>query len=375
MTVYKYFLKSAIKHKWIIISYTAIFFILSLITTSTVGENEQIFMEKSLKIGIVDESNSKLSKSMVDYLKSGNNITNLENNIENLKEQVFLGAVDSVVIIPKGFEKLVIDKKEAVEIILDDRHPESIQVKNEINKFLTFANATYKDDRFDLEKVNSSLKEHVEVELLETNNYNKSNRINSWFNSYFNFTGYVIIAIYIAVIGFIMLEFNDKRIKDRMKISSKKFLKFNMEIYFGQITLATLITSIFILGAIFFKGKDILEVQFSKYLLNISAFSFSILGLTFLVNNLTSSRFIINAVSTVVSLGTSLISGVMVPQAFLGEKVLGIAKFFPTYYFVKINEMNLKSFLDVKYELFMQVLFGVLFFLTGLYFSKIKQKS
>ena len=298
-----------------------------------------------------------------------------ENDIENLKEQVFLGAVDSVVIIPKEFEDLVIAKKEAVEIILDDRYPESIQVKNEINKFLTFTNATYRNGKFDLEKVNSVLKEHVEVELLETDNYKKSNSINSWLNSYFNFTGYVIIAIYVAVIGFIMLEFNDKKIKDRMKVSSKKFLRFNMEIYLGQITLAVLITSIFIFGAIFFKGKDISEVHFSKYLLNISVFSFSILGLTFLINNLTSSRFIINAVSTVVSLGTSLISGVMLPQEFLGEKVLKIAKFFPTYYFVKINDTNISSFLDVKYELFMQVLFGISFLLMGLYFSKIKQKS
>lgn len=65
----------------------------------------------------------------------------------------------------------------------------------------------------------------------------------------------------------------------------------------------------------------------------------------------------------------------MVPQQFIGEKVLNIAKFFPTYYFVRINEMDISSFLDVKYEIFMQILFAVIFLLFGIYFSKVRQKA
>ncbi len=90
---------------------------------------------------------------------------------------------------------------------------------------------------------------------------------------------------------------------------------------------------------------------------------------------MTRSRFVINGISTVASLGTAFISGVMIPQDFISEKVLTIAKFFPTYYFVKINETNINSIVDVKYEMFMQILFGISFLLMGLYFSKIKQRS
>lgn len=79
--------------------------------------------------------------------------------------------------------------------------------------------------------------------------------------------------------------------------------------------------------------------------------------------------------STVLSLGTSFMSGVMVPQEVLGENVLKIAKFFPTYYFVKINEMTVNSFLDMKYEISMQLLFAIVFLLMGLYFNKVKQKA
>ena len=87
------------------------------------------------------------------------------------------------------------------------------------------------------------------------------------------------------------------------------------------------------------------------------------------------SSDLINGISTVASLGTAFISGVFVPQEFLGAKVLAVAKFFPTYYFVTINNMKITSFGDVSYELFMQVLFGIAFLSIGLYFSRVKQRA
>ena len=134
-----------------------------------------------------------------------------------------------------------------------------------------------------------------------------------------------------------MADFTDENIDSRMKISSKKFLNFNMEMYLGQLTIAGIITIIFILGSIVLKGKYIREIEFNKYIINIIVFSFSILCLTYFINNFTKNKFIISGLSTVLSLGTSFISGVMVPQEFLGKKTLTLAKFFPTYYFVKVN--------------------------------------
>lgn len=375
MTVYKYFLKAALKHKWIILGYTAIFFLLAIIsrTEATTGKVE--FTEKGMDIAVVDRSKSDLSRSLIGYLDSNNYLMTDEEDVERLTELLFLEVLEAIVIIPEDFEKSVIDKQESIELIRDERRMESIQVTNEINKFLAFSNSTYTDGEFDLEKINTILKEEANVEVLELDNYKRNNGVNAWFKSYFNFTGYIIIAIYVSVIGLVMLEFNDKDIEDRMKVSSKKFLRFNAEIYLGQITLALLITSIFVLGAVAVKGSAIREVQFLKYILNILIFSFSILGFTFFVNNITRSRFIISAVGTVVSLGTSLISGIMVSQEYLGEGVLKIARFFPSYYFVRANENNISSFGDIRYELMMQALFGISFFLAGLYFSKIKRKA
>ena len=374
MTVYKYFIKTAIGQKWVILGYTMIFLILSILNGADTQTKEIEFMEIGLNIGIVDKSNSNLSNELIDYLGEDNIITEIKDDMEYIKEQIFLQVIDAVVLIPEDFQSKVESKEKSIQIIRDEKRMGPMQIENQINKFLVFANGSYKDGNFNLEKVKAALKEEVEVQVLQADKYSKNKGANIWFKYYFNFTSYIIIAVYVAVIGLIMTEFNSKNIQDRMKISPKKFLNFNIEIYLGQLTIGILITGIFILGSIVLKGKHIPEVDFIKYVVNISIFSFAILCFTFLINNLTTSRFVINGISTVASLGTAFISGVLVPQELLGAKVLGIAKFFPTYYFVKINETNIKSLLDVKYEISMQFLFAMAFLLMGLYFSKIQQK-
>lgn len=374
MTVFKYFIKSALRQKWVIIGYTGIFFVLSLINGANTESKEIVFMETNLNIGVVDESNSELSLGLIEYLGQKNTIRKMDNDLDYIKDEIFLEVVDAVILIPEDFQPLVQNKKKSLEIVRDDRKIGALQIENEVNKFLAFANAKYKDGKYNLTEVNNALNKEVEVELLKGANHSKSDGATIWFRYYFNFTSYIIIAIYVAVIGLIMTDFNNKDIQERMKISSKKFLKFNIEMYMGQVVVGLLITSLFVLGSIVLKGKHIGEVDFLKHVINVYVFSFAILCFTFLINNLTTSRFVINGISTVASLGTSFISGVLVPQEFLGEKVLAMAKFFPTYYFVKINEMSVNSFGQIRYELLMQVLFGIVFLTLGLYFSKTKQK-
>lgn len=374
MTVFKYFIKSALRQKWVIIGYAGIFFILSLINGANTESKEIAFMETSLNIGLVDESNSQLSLGLIQYLEGKNTMTKMDNDLDYIKDEIFLEVVDAVILIPEDFQTLVENKQRSIEIIRDDRKMGPLQIENEINKYLAFANAKYSDGRFDLSRVNTALNQEVEVELLKGPNGSKSDGATIWFRYYYNFTSYIIIAIYVAVIGLIMVDFNSKEIQDRMNISSKKFLKFNIEMYLGQVVVGLLITTSFVLGSIVLKGKHIGEVDFLKHVINVYVFSFAILCFTFLINNLTNSRFVINGISTVASLGTSFISGVLVPQEFLSEKVLAMAKFFPTYYFVRINDMSVNSLGQIRYELSMQVLFGIVFLTIGLYFSKARQK-
>lgn len=275
MMVYKYFNKITWSYKWPILIYVIIFFIIAVIF-------------------------------------SKNNIVNIKEDESYIKEQIFLEVVDAVIIIPETFDEKVIKKEEALIVYTDDRKPQAIQIQNQINKYIAFANNTYEEGQFKLEDVDSALRESVNVELVSKQAASKADSISEWFRYYFNFTGYVILAVYIAAIGLVMSDFTYSNIEMRRRLSSKTFLQFNKEIYLGQLTIAAFITFIFIMGR---------------------------------------------------------------PQELLGDKVVLVAKFFPTYYFIRANNRTINSFLDIKAELFMQLLFAVAFILLGLIFSKKTQRA
>ncbi len=366
MIVYKYFMKIVLKHKGVILAYTMMFLFLSIVNGGGADQPDTQFTQTRLEIAVVDNMNSELSRGLIGYLGENNNIIPIKEDEEYIKEQIFLQILDGVVIIPTDFDEKVKNQKEAIVLYKDERKVGSNYLDQQIEKYLVFANAIGQNGEFDLDKLGLALKEKADIEIINSHVAHQNTNMNNWFKSYYNFTSYIIIAIYVTIIGLVMMSFKDEKIENRIKVSSKKQLSFNAQIYLGQISLGAVITLIFILGSIVAKGKYIGEVDFRKYVINIMVFSFSIQCFAFLIGNLAKNRHVINGISTVVSLGVSFISGVMVPQELLSEKVLTIAKFFPSYYFVTINEKTINSLGDIRYEVLMQVMFGIVFLLLGL---------
>jgi len=100
-------------------------------------ERERIFTETRLDIGIIDKENSELSRGLRKYIESRNNIVDTKEDEDFIKEQIFLQIADGVIIIPEGFDDKVKNREEAVIIYTDERKPQSIQIHNQVNKYLS----------------------------------------------------------------------------------------------------------------------------------------------------------------------------------------------------------------------------------------------
>ena len=370
MIVYKYFIRIALRHKSIILGYGILFLFLSIVNSGSTEINDMNFIDESLKLGVIDHSKTEISRGLVDFLASKNKLVDIVEDEDYIREEIFLQTIDGAIIIPSDFQDRLMKKEEAIKLYKNDRKAGAYYLSQQIDKYLVFANASCEKGQYPVDQIKDALKEEASVELWSRDQGFRSNGASDWFAKYYNFTSYIIIAIYINVIGLIMGEFNEENLEGRLRTSSKRLLQYNREIYLGQISLGFIITSVFVLGSLLMKFRYVGEVNLFKYLINIYIFSFSILCLSFLINTISRNKHAINGLSTVLSLGTSFISGVFVSQDLLGERVLSIAKFFPTYYFVSINEKTMTSFSDIAYELIMQVSFGLGFLLLGLYFSK-----
>ena len=63
------------------------------------------------------------------------------------------------------------------------------------------------------------------------------------------------------------------------------------------------------------------------------------LALAFLIANLVSNKETLNGIVNVLALGTSFLCGAFVPMQWLPDGVLKAAHVFPSYYFIKNNEI------------------------------------
>jgi ABC-2 type transport system permease protein len=121
------------------------------------------------------------------------------------------------------------------------------------------------------------------------------------------------------------------------------------------LALFTVMTWFILVVAYFFlSGSFAFNIQLILYIANSFVFAFMALWLSFLIGTLLKSRNAISAASNVLSLGPSFISGVFVPQELLGQNVLSIAKFTPTYWYVTANNL-IDAMKETNSETIMQI--------------------
>ena len=104
MTVFKGYLAIANKKRGYIIMYMIIFISISFALQFAYKSNSSnMYSAASLDIGVVDRDKSELSGEIIDYLGTIHNVTELENDISVIQENMYYGKYDVVVQIPERF--------------------------------------------------------------------------------------------------------------------------------------------------------------------------------------------------------------------------------------------------------------------------------
>lgn len=373
MTVYRYFLKLAYRNKKSIIIYSLIYFFLMILTGINMDSNDKNYKDIGISIGYMDNSETDISRGLIKSLENKNYIEPIDFNYDEIKEELYLERYEAIIVIPKDFKERVLAKEEnIIEVFKDPKSMYTVNLENEIGKYLSFFNAMNSNGNYDMDQLERVLKTETDVSIVGDSQI--KSRIEYWFTNYFNYLSYILILVFITIFGRLMQELGDDELMKRVSLSSMSNFKYNKELYLGQLTVAGVLTTIYIFAAIIFKFKFIGELAIGKYVINTIFFAFSILGLSFLINNSVRSNFMIAGIGTLLSLGVSFISGVFVSQDMLSEGTLRLARFFPSYYYIRANNMTINSIMDIKKELLILALFGIFYFLLGIYFSKNRDK-
>ena len=344
MQVYKAYFKIIKSNITQLLIYVFIFLafaiILGRVSTSPSDVN---FETTKVDIAFINnDKDSKIVSNLKDYLSKNTNIEDIGTTKQDKQNALYFREVEYIVTIPKGFTDKILsgDKDVDIEKTQIPNSTSQVFVDNLINRYLntvsrytsTIDNISEKDL---ISNVNKDLSKTTKVEV-ET--YKNDSIKNNNCNRYYNFLSYSILAVLIFGIGDVMMTFNKKDLKRRNLASAMSFSKMNFQMVLGNISFAIGAWVVMILASFIMYKTYMFTINGMLLLLNSLVFTFASLSVSLLISNFITSRDFMSAVANVIVLGTCFISGVFVPQQYLSKGVIAVAKFNPTYWYVKAND-------------------------------------
>lgn len=344
MQVYKAYFKIIKKNIGQLLIYLIIFLLFAIIFGKvSTSPKDTDFESTKVNISIINkDENSKLISGLTDYLKENANIVDVGTSKEDLQDALFFREAEYIITIPKGFTKEILkgNKDINIEKTVIPNSTSEIYMDNLINRYLN----TVKMYTSTIDNISQAkLVSNVNKDLSHTTDVNIKTYDNDYSNNascanYYNFFAYSMFAILILGISLVMISFNNKDLKRRNLASSLSMKNMNIQMVFANITYAVVVWFVMIIASFIMFKNYMFTINGLLSLLNSFVFTLAALSISILISNLVTSRNALSAVVNVIALGSCFISGVFVPQQYLGDTVLSIAKFNPTYWYLKAND-------------------------------------
>lgn len=337
MIVFKTFLKIMNRNKFMIILFTAIALIMGILNSASMQKADGFIATKP-QIVIYNNDDSEITKSLIKYLSKNAEIQ--ENVSENeANNMLFYRIVDCIITIPQGFGENLLnnDAPKKIDIRKNDVGS-SVFAEMIINNYVkTFKliRSSGEDEQEIINNTEKVLEKSASVEI--KSNVDKSNLENV--SAFYNFSNYTILMCIIFLICTMMTTFNQEKIKKRTLISSTNPRKINLYLFLANCIYALSIwVFYFIIGFILY-GNVMLTKYGLLYTMNILMLVIFAVAFSLFISSLIKNKSAIQGISNVFSLGTSFLCGSFVPTSFYSESIIKFAKIFPSYYFIKNNEI------------------------------------
>ena len=374
MIVFKNYFKVLRKHKGIIILYIGIL-LLFMLFSQTSNNTSSNFSATKPDIAIINlDSKSKIIDNFYNYMNTNTNIIDIKD--DEAKDALFYQKVDAIIYIYEGYSNDYLNNSEQNLEVKRGTSASASYVDMLLEKYFKIAdivNDNVTDIDTIISTINSSLDSNTIVQVVNTVDIDRLS-VASYFYSYAN---YSILAICIYVTALILIIFNNKKIKDRTNISSKKSSSITKELYFGNLCFILLVWIFIIILSIIINGKIMFTSNGLYLMLNSFIFMICALSIGFLVGNIFRSENAISAIVNIVALGSSFICGSFIPLNYLPATVVKFSKILPSYWFIKnnnfictIENFNKEVFMELFKNMSIVFLFAIMFFIIAIIYNK-----
>lgn len=380
MTVFKTFLKTLNKNKFIIILYTMFLIFFGGFNMQT-SEHNTNFVASKPDIMIVNYDEEKgITKDLIKYIEENSNVVDLKNNEDAINDALFYRDVNYVIYIPKNYNKDFMDGKNPEIEIKSTGDYQSSFAEMLLSRYIKVANIYQKSINSEEElisKINETLSKKSEVEItskLDTSILSKA-------TFYYNFANYSIMACLIYVICLILASFKDIKIQKRTIISSTNYKTLNRQLLLSNSLFSIILWMIYVVLSFILVGDIMFSIHGIFYLINSFVFTICATTIALFIGNIVSNKNAISGIVNVIALGSSFLCGAFVPMEWLPEGVIKIAHILPSYYYISNNEIlktleiiNFNTIKPILLNIIIILSFSIIFIILTNIVSKRKQK-
>lgn len=371
-----------------ILIYAGVFLFLTLAMTANAKLNNKTYETKKVSIMVVNEDGqSDLIDGFMKYLGTYANFVEPKEGEEAKKDALFYGKVQYILTIPSGFSKEYLNK--GLVPLLKQTVPnstEAMSIDNVVNNYFNMGKVYLKNVKdIEVKQLNTYISQNLKQETSVKLNVKIQNDVsfNNEFNEfYYNVLAYIMIAGFITSISMIMFSFNGVDIRRRHTASPLSSKRMNFQLIFANLIFVLVYVALFAVAGYLLNRCRMINLNTVLTWINAFVFAITALSISYLIGITVNNRKTIGALSTAISLSLSFISGIFVPQQYLGDAVINVAKFTPSYWYVKTNHVfayitsiNNKEIIQALGYMGIQLGFAAAFISIALVISKRKRQQ
>ena len=344
MQVFKAYFKIVKKNLPMLILYLVIFLSVVIGITASNQTREMVgFTARKSDLALINEDEgSALVKGLVSYIKQNANLVDVEKGEEALKDALFYEKIDYILKIPQDFSQAFMAGEDVqLEQTKGIDQTAGIQLEMLLNRFLNTASlyAKHGNNLTQAEVIEKTMKDLSLETPVEMKTFDSGLSDAALIAYFFNYASYSTIIILIFGISTFILVFNKSFIKQRTMCSPLSNNQIVFQRLLGDLVLALGLWLITTICGFLVHGKALLSANGALWILNLLIFSLVCLSISFLIGSLIKSKNALSAVANTIGLGTSFLCGAFVPQYLLGDSVLAVARFIPTYWYIRGNNL------------------------------------
>ena len=327
MTVFRGALRIAIRQKFLIILYLAIFMALGIMIIVSKDNSSTLGYEKeSVTMAVIDRDKTELSCGIREILEASQNVVDIEDNEKKIREELYYSNIEY--------------DDTTDNLLLGTGRPSSnasYYIKNIVDNYLSGINLYIKADYSIEEAINN-------MKSIDTSKNNVSiiegSMESSKLSVGFMILPYVLIALSCFIIGFIILEYQKPEIKKRLEISAVSSFRRSTQLMLSVFVIGIIIFAISLgLVNILNPGNVFNDSNIGYYLINLIMMILNSIAIAFFVASVSVNSNAVNGLANVLSLGMSFLCGVFVPVSLLSKSVVKISKIIPVYWYENNNNI------------------------------------